>query len=106
HRPRRAARPGRARARPDRRHRPLPAVALVRGHAAVAPCRPPGPRPDPSRATGQQQEDVMITTTVDSPIGPLELGTDGEWLVRIRFDGEFDPNRDRADHPLLADAAA
>lgn len=48
----------------------------------------------------------MITTTVDSPIGPLELGTDGEWLVRIRFDGEFDPTRDRADHPLLADAAA
>ncbi|MFM9735668.1 cysteine methyltransferase, partial [Streptomyces niveiscabiei] len=45
------------------------------------------------------------TTTVDSPVGPLLLTTDGEALTRVLFDAAPDPGWSTEPHPVLEDAA-
>ena len=44
------------------------------------------------------------TTTIDSPVGPLVLTTNGAALTRLLFDSPVDPSWSTEPHPVLEDA--
>jgi methylated-DNA-[protein]-cysteine S-methyltransferase len=49
---------------------------------------------------------TTFTTTIDSPVGPLLLTSDGTSLTRLLFDAEPDPTWSTATCPVLDDAVA